>query len=83
MANSKLLAESLMEMSRLYDLHVIKQKLRLFEKKYAKSFEDFEKEVLEREDFEKWDDYLEWKAYIKTLRDLESVKENVSGKVPR
>jgi len=25
-----------------------------------------------KEDFEKWDDYLEWKAYVKTLEDLEA-----------
>jgi len=25
----------------------------------------------EKEDFEKWDDYIEWKAYIESLKDLE------------
>ena len=26
----------------------------------------------EKEDFEKWDDYIEWRAYIESLKDLES-----------
>ena len=26
----------------------------------------------EKEDFEKWDDYIEWNAYIESLRDLKS-----------
>ncbi len=55
---------------RLYELHIIKEKLSLFEKKYGKSFKEFEKEVKEKEDFEKWDDYLEWKAYFKAYEDL-------------
>jgi len=56
---------------RLYDLHIIREKLLLFEKKYGKTFSEFEKEVLSKEDFEKWDDYLEWKAYLKSLKELE------------
>ncbi|NPA39166.1 MAG: hypothetical protein GXO57_01785 [Thermodesulfobacteria bacterium] len=53
---------------KLYDLHIVKEKISLFEKKYGKTFFEFEKEVLAKEDFEKWDDYLEWKAYIKSLK---------------
>jgi len=56
---------------RLYDLHIIREKLLLFEKKYGKTFSEFEKEVLSKENFEKWDDYLEWKAYLKSLKELE------------
>ena len=26
----------------------------------------------EKEDFEKWDEYIEWKAYTKSLREMES-----------
>ena len=58
---------------KLYDLHIVKEKLALFEKKYGKTFSEFEKEVLSKEDFEKWDDYLEWKAYLKSLRELEAL----------
>jgi hypothetical protein len=67
----QLTEETLIEIIKLYELHIIKEKLKLFEKKYSKTFEEFEKEVLEKEDFEKWDDYLEWKAYLKTLKSLE------------
>ncbi|MDL1971291.1 MAG: hypothetical protein LWW94_10100 [Candidatus Desulfofervidaceae bacterium] len=56
---------------KLYELHVIKEKITLFERKYKKSFEEFEKEVFEKENFEKWDDYMEWKAYLRMLEDLE------------
>jgi hypothetical protein len=68
--------ESLKDLERLvkfYNLHIVKEKIALFEKKYGKTFSEFEKEVLSsKEDFEKWDDYLEWKAYVKTLEDLEA-----------
>ena len=57
---------------KLYELHIVKEKIALFEKKYGKSFKEFEREVFEKENFEKWDDYLEWKAYVKTLEDLEA-----------
>lgn len=49
----------------------VKEKIRLFESKYKSSFEQFEKQLKEeKEDFEKWDDYIEWKAYIETFKDL-------------
>ncbi len=67
--------ESLKDLERLiifYDLHIVKEKIALFEKKYGKTFSEFEKEVLSKEDFEKWDDYLEWKAYLKSLKELEA-----------
>lgn len=54
----------------LYEKHVVEEKLRLFEKKYGKSFKEFEEEVKEKEDFEKWDDYMEWKAYLKSHEDI-------------
>jgi hypothetical protein len=56
---------------KLYELHIVKEKIALFEKKYGKTFEEFEREVFEKESFEKWDDYMEWKAYLKTLEDLQ------------
>jgi len=57
---------------KFYDLHIVKEKIALFEKKYGKIFSEFEKKVLTKEDFEKWDDYLEWKAYVKSLEELEA-----------
>lgn len=49
----------------------VKEKIGLFESKYKSPFEQFEKKIKEeKEDFEKWDDYIEWKAYIETFKDL-------------
>ena len=48
-----------------------KEKLELFEKKYKCTFKEFEKKVKSgegQENFEKWDDYIEWKAYEESLR---------------
>ncbi len=65
------------------EIQALKKSIELFEKKYAKSFKEFEKDVLEgKEDFEKWDDYMEWKAYgntykdkMKQLKNLENAKD--------
>jgi len=56
----------------------IKSKIEQFESKYGCKFEEFEKKVREStdENFEEWDDYIEWKAYVKALEDLkEKLKE--------
>jgi len=50
----------------------IKEKIRLFEQKYDCDFKTFENRIqTEEEDFQKWDDYIEWKAYTEKLKDLE------------
>ena len=52
----------------LYELHRASECIRLFEAKYGKSFEEFKEELTSSsENFEAWDDYMEWKACIKTL----------------
>ena len=52
------------------EIQALKKSLELYEIKYGKSLKEFEKEVLEgKEDFEKWDDYMEWKAYENTCKD--------------
>ncbi len=52
------------------EIQAIKKSLELFERKYSKSFKEFEKEMLEgEEEFVKWDDYMEWKAYGDTYKD--------------
>ena len=54
-----------------YEIHKTEEAISLFNKKYGKIFEEFEKEIKNsKENFEAWDDYLEWKAYIKTLKKL-------------
>ncbi len=59
----------------LYKLHKLEEEIKLFEKKYNKSFTDFEKEVKEKENFQKWEDYLEWKSAIK---ELEYIKKQIT-----
>ena len=55
----------------LYELHRAPECIRLFEIKYGKTFEEFEKDLKSSsENFEAWDDYMEWKACIKTLDTL-------------
>ena len=52
--------------------HAVNEKLRLFERKYAQTWGEFSKEIenASDEDFSQWDDYIEWKAYVKTAKDL-------------
>lgn len=57
---------------------MVKGKVELFEKKYRCSFNNFTKKVKKREneDFNIWDDYIEWKAYAKSLEELkQKIKE--------
>ncbi|GBE33754.1 hypothetical protein BMS3Bbin06_00268 [bacterium BMS3Bbin06] len=60
----------------MYEYHRVSEKIRLFEKKYAMSFDEFEKGLKgsEKEDIEKWDDYMEWKGYKKVLQRLTKEK---------
>ena len=51
------------------ELTLIREHVNLFEKKYDCTFQQFEKEINNSdEDFEKWDDYIEWKAYQKNWK---------------
>ncbi len=57
----------------LSEIAPIKEKLRLFEEKYGMTLEEFERRLKSSEEsFEEWDDYIEWKAYVKKLKELES-----------
>jgi hypothetical protein len=51
-----------------------------FEKKYGLAFDDFERQIesATKEDFEKWDDYIEWKAYSKSYQYWKSIHEESS-----
>lgn len=60
----------------------IEEKLELFEKKYNQNFSDFEMNIgkSEQENFEKWDDYIEWKAFQKSLVNLNNnIREIENG----
>ena len=68
------------------EIQALKKSIELFEKKYGKSLKEFEKEVLEgEENFENWDDYIEWKAYACTykdrMRDLKNLKDEKNIKI--
>ncbi len=70
----------LYSLNSMYEIHTVKEKIRLFEKKYNNEFDKFEIEVKTgKEDFAKWDDYMEWKAYIKTLKSLLKQKEIIKN----
>lgn len=48
-----------------------KEKIRFFEEKYGVTLDVFEDETVgKEEDFEKGDDYIEWKAYVERLDEL-------------
>ena len=51
----------------------IKERIKFFESKYGRTLGEFKDRIKRgNEDFEMWDDYIEWKAYIESLKDLES-----------
>ena len=53
-------------------LREAEEKESLYRQRHQQSFETFEKTVQQgEEDFEQWDDYVEWKAYRNVRRDLE------------
>ena len=50
----------------------IRERIAEFERKYGMSLEEFEEKLKESEEsFEAWDDYIEWKAYVRKLKDLQ------------
>ena len=50
----------------------IRERIAEFERKYGMPLEEFEKNLKESEEsFEAWDDYIEWKAYVRKLRELQ------------
>lgn len=63
----------------MYEYHRVTEKIRLFEKKYGVSFDKFEKGIKssKKEDIEKWDDYMEWKGYVKVLQRLIKEKKEL------
>ncbi|MCX6147039.1 MAG: hypothetical protein NTW25_07275 [Candidatus Kapabacteria bacterium] len=50
----------------------IKEKIEEFKNKYSLNFDEYEILISnsKKENFEKWDDYIEWKAYEHTLKEL-------------
>jgi len=56
----------------LSTLHTVREKLRLLEQKYHQSWDAFDAQITMsvKEAFAQWDDYIEWKAYMKTADEL-------------
>ncbi len=51
------------------EIHIAKDKIRFFERKYNTNFAEFEKNLnREKENIEHFDDYIEWKAYMQVLQ---------------
>ncbi len=65
----------------VFELHQTTNKLSLFKKKYKTDFEGFEKKVkgYKKENFEKWDDYIEWKGLNKYYRELLTKKKDLAS----
>ena len=62
----------------LAELHKVKERLRIFEKKYGKDFNAFEKQIRNEEEyFEHYDDYIDWKAALKWKQQLEQRIEDL------
>ena len=69
----------------VHDLSLSKMKeyelaIQEYEIKYGLVFEHFEQQLKanEKEDFEKWDDYIEWKAYSKAYSYWSCVHKEIS-----
>ena len=70
----------------VHDLSLSKMKeyemaMQKFEIKYGVIFEDFEQQLnsSDKEDFERWDDYIEWKTYSGAYHYWKSAHEESSG----
>ena len=51
----------------------LKERIRSLEKKYGCDLQAFEERIKEPpEDFERWDDFIEWKAYSESIKELEA-----------
>ena len=59
--------------------HVYQEKIKYYEKKYATDFQSFEHSINQAitENFEAWDDYIEWQAYHQFLNELVAKIEDI------
>ncbi len=69
--NKKSVGETL-AFERLAEWHKVKETVRIYEHKYGVSLHQFEEQLKnEQEDFEHYDDYIDWKAAAKWQEVLE------------
>jgi len=60
-------------------LALVKERTRSFERKHGCNLETFEDRLKQiTEELERWDDFIEWKAYADCLKDLESRITDIS-----
>lgn len=59
-------------MENLSELHALQEQIRVFEAKYGLSLEQFAQSFdREKEDFQKFDDYIDWKGSVKAEHELQ------------
>ena len=67
-------------METLAEFHKVREKLRFFQEKYHRNFETFSMEIeREEENFEHFDDYMEWKAYIQLFGEIKQKIEDIKN----
>lgn len=73
--------KSLYETELTFELNQVKDKIELYSKKYNSSFKQFEEKVNDsnKENFEEWDDYMEWNAFEKSYQDLLQKKSDLEN----
>jgi len=73
--------KQLYETELTFELNQVKDKIELYSKKYDSNFEQFEEKVKnsEKENFEEWDDYMEWNAFQKSYTDLLRKKSDLEN----
>lgn len=73
--------KNLYETELTFELNQVKDKIELYSKKYNSSFEQFEQKInsSEKENFEEWDDYMEWNAFQKSYQDLLQKKSDLEN----
>lgn len=64
----------------LSQISITQEKIDLFNQKYKKTLDQFEKDLLSKqEDFTEYDDLIEWKAYVKNLHSLKKKLEELTN----
>ncbi len=62
------------------DIAPVREHLKLFEAKHGMLLEEFEQQLkTAAEDFEKWDDYIEWKAYSEKMIELKKALQSIEN----
>lgn len=70
--------KAFVKLSVISRLAPLKERIRYFEKKYGCDLGAFEKRIKPLpEDLERWDDFIEWKAYTESIKELEALIEMI------